>query len=76
MLQRRHWLVTTGSLPLAVLTARKRPQTGTGALETMEEQVDLFDALPQTAQLAYLRSTVKAAPDMVSLPRRPAGDFP
>ncbi len=50
----------------AVLTARKRPQTGTGALETMEEQVDLFDALPQKAQLAYLRSTVKAAPDMVA----------
>lgn len=50
----------------AVLTARKRPQTGTGALETMEEQVDLFDALPQTAQLAYLRSTAKAAPDMVA----------
>ena len=34
-----------------------------GALETIEEQVDLFDTLPQEAQLAFLDETVEKIPE-------------
>src|SRR5690606_3876038 len=33
------------------------------ALETIEEQVDLFDTLPQEAQLAFLDETVEKIPE-------------
>mgnify|MGYP000454069134 CR=1 FL=1 len=37
-----------------------------GALETIEEQIALFDMLPMEAQLAYLDQTVASMPDAVS----------
>lgn len=59
----------------AVLTARKAPGTATTALETMQFQIDLFDTLPQDIQLSYLRSTVKAAPDMDAAVSRMIDDW-
>lgn len=37
-----------------------------GALETIEQQVDLFDTLPQEAQLAFLDGTVEKLDDATS----------
>src|SRR5690606_38709625 len=44
------------------LNARAGEKTR-GALETIEEQVGLFDNLPQEAQLAFLDETVEKIPD-------------
>lgn len=70
--------VTLGILPLqtagygsadgveTVLTeaakAAGKPVTG---LETVDQQLGLFDALPQADQIIYLNATVKGLPDMV-----------
>lgn len=37
-----------------------------GALETIEEQIALFDTLPMESQLAYLDSTVEQMPEVVT----------
>lgn len=37
-----------------------------GALETVQEQIALFDTLPMESQLAYLDSTVEGMPEVVS----------
>lgn len=44
-----------------VLETRAEGKTR-GALETLDEQVDLFDGLPMDAQLAFLDQTVAAVP--------------
>ena len=59
----------------AVLTAQKPPKTVASALETMEFQIGLFDALPYDVQLSYLRSTAKAAPDMKDTVNRMVADW-
>lgn len=38
----------------------------TGALETIDEQIDLFDGMSMELQLAYLDSTVESIPEMTS----------
>lgn len=50
-----------------VLAAHLAPNTRTGALETDEFQLGLFASMTMEEQLSYLRSTVKAAPDMVTV---------
>jgi len=70
------WLaaVTMGLLPL--LRSGYDPQNGVemalggraetktrGALETIEQQIALFDGMPQEAQLAFLNETVEALPE-------------
>ncbi|OCC25049.1 hypothetical protein MB02_03565 [Croceicoccus estronivorus] len=50
-----------------VLDAHRAPKTRTGALETAEFQLNLFDSMPMQEQLSYLRSSVDAAPEMVAM---------
>lgn len=44
-------------------TAAGKPVSG---LETVDEQLGLFDALPEADQIIYLNATVKGMPDMVA----------
>lgn len=48
-----------------VLTQADETKTK-GALETIEEQIALFDEMPMDAQLAFLDSTVEAVPEAAS----------
>ena len=73
------WLAAVTLALLPVMQAGYDPQSGVemalggragekerGALETIEQQIALFDELPQQAQLSFLDQTVEALPEAAS----------
>ena len=73
------WLAAVTLALLPVMQAGYDPQSGVemalggragekerGALETIEQQIALFDDLPQAAQLSFLDQTVEALPEAAS----------
>jgi uncharacterized protein YbaP (TraB family) len=54
----------------AVLNARFDPARKRGALETVEYQLSLFDALPQDTQVSYLHEVADGVPEMGTMIRQ------
>lgn len=50
-----------------ILEQRWGPDRQRGALETLDQQIDLFDGLPMDVQLNYLAETVDTVPEMTQV---------